>query len=218
MRALTLAARLQLATRININFLPHAIYRPEACLQTTLRAAAQLQFPIDRIQFEIVESEKVADDGRLAEIVKEYRRFGFSTAIDDFGAGYAGFNLLVDFQPDYIKLDMKLIRGIDSDRARQEIVRSLIALCRTLSIGIIAEGVETADEYRWLFEAGVALFQGYYFARPAYESLPVIDFADYRLKPGLYALVERHEGAKSDEGPRPLSDERRSGARAASDL
>lgn len=113
---------------------------------------------------------------------------------------------------------MKLIRGIDSDRARQEIVRSLIALCRTLSIGIIAEGVETADEYRWLFEAGVALFQGYYFARPAYESLPVIDFADYRLKPGLYALVERHEGAKSDEGPRPLSDERRSGARAASDL
>lgn len=187
-RALTLASRLRMTTRININFLPHAIYRPEVCLQTTLRAAAKLQFPIDRIQFEIVESEKVADDGRLTEIVHEYRRLGFSTAIDDFGAGYAGLNLLADFQPDYIKLDMKLVRGVDSSNRRQDIVRSLIALCRQLSIGIIAEGVETSEEYRWLFDAGISLFQGYYFARPLYEGLPVVAFADYRRRRALYAV------------------------------
>jgi len=189
-RALTLATRLQMPTRININFLPHAIYQPELCLQTTLRAAAELRFPIERIQFEIVESEKVADDGRLAEIVAAYRRLGFSTAIDDFGAAYAGFNLLVDFKPDYIKLDMKLVRGVDSSRSRQEIVRCLISLCRRLSIGVIAEGVETADEYRWLFEAGISLFQGYYFARPLYEALPLVAFAQFRLQPQLYAIAE----------------------------
>ncbi len=188
-RALTLAARLHSPTRININFLPHAIYRPELCLQTTLRAAEVLGFPVDRILFEIVESEKVEDDGKLEEIVLEYRRLGFATAIDDFGAAYANFNLLVEFVPDFIKLDMKLVRGIDSSSNRQEIVRSLIGLCRRLSIGVIAEGIETADEYRWLFDAGISLFQGYYFARPAFEALPSISFPELRARPGLYAAA-----------------------------
>jgi len=203
-RALTLASRLRMSTRININFLPHAIYRPELCLQTTLRTAAKLRFPTERIQFEIVECERVADDGRLTEIVHEYRRLGFSTALDDFGSGYAGLNLLAEFQPDYIKLDMKLVRGVDSSRRRQEIVRSLIALCRQLSIGVIAEGVETADEYRWLFEAGISLFQGYYFARPLYEALPSVAFADHRVKPALYALhAAGAAGPRLRNGTRP---------------
>jgi EAL domain-containing protein (putative c-di-GMP-specific phosphodiesterase class I) len=113
--------------------------------------------------------------------VTEYKRLGFTTAIDDFGAGYSGLGLLVDFQPDLIKIDMKIVRDIDSNPPRQAVVRSIVALCRELRIRIVAEGVESLAEYAWLANAGIELFQGYYFARPAFEALPAIDFERLRL-------------------------------------
>ena len=70
-------------------------------------------FPVERIIFETVEGERISDGKWLTEVFREYQRIGFLTAIDDFGAGFAGLNLLADFQPDIIKLDMDLIRGID---------------------------------------------------------------------------------------------------------
>ena len=92
------------------------------------------------------------------------------TAIDDFGAGFAGLNLLADFQPDIIKLDMDLIRGIDQSRPRQAIVRGTVAMCEELGIQVIGEGVETADECSALHDLGIHLMQGYLFSRPLFES------------------------------------------------
>ena len=92
------------------------------------------------------------------------------TAIDDFGAGYAGLNLLADFQPDLIKLDMALIRDIDKHKGRQAITRGIMQVCSDLSIRVIAEGVESREEVMVLRDLGVALFQGYYFARPAFQA------------------------------------------------
>jgi EAL domain-containing protein (putative c-di-GMP-specific phosphodiesterase class I) len=172
-KALTLAAQLGMETKLNINFLPNAVYRPEACIRATLAAARRVNFPTERIVFEVTEGENVLDINHLLGIFKEYSRLGFATAIDDFGAGYAGLNLLANYQPDYIKLDMDLLRGIDLRPARQAIVRAMIAVCRELSISIVAEGVETEDEYAWLFRHGIDLFQGYLFARPAFEALPL---------------------------------------------
>ena len=113
------AARLGLRERLSINFMPNAIYRPELCIRSTLQAAREHDFPIERIIFETVEGEEVSDGKWLAEVLREYQRIGFLTAIDDFGAGFAGLNLMADFQPDLIKLDMDLIRGIDASRSRQ---------------------------------------------------------------------------------------------------
>jgi EAL domain-containing protein (putative c-di-GMP-specific phosphodiesterase class I) len=70
----------------------------------------------------------------LVDIFRAYKRFGFQTAIDDFGAGYYGLTLLADFQPDLIKLDMELVRGIDTDFVRQRIVCGVLAMCRDLGI------------------------------------------------------------------------------------
>lgn len=169
-KAIQLAAQLGMTSLLSINFMPNAVYRPELCIRTTLEAAKTYGFPIDRMIFEITEAEKVEDHGHLRNIVEHYKQRGFLTAIDDFGAGYSGLNLLAELQTDLIKLDMALIRDIDKHKGRQAITRGIMQVCSDLSIRVIAEGVESREEVMVLRDLGVALFQGYYFARPAFQA------------------------------------------------
>ena len=174
-RSVEMAAALGMTSMLSINFMPNAVYEPSRCLRATLEAALRTGFPVERIIFETTEDERV-DDAYLKQIFATYRAQGFKTAIDDFGAGYAGLNLLADFQPDIVKIDMALIRGIDRDRARQTIVGALAAVGQLLGIQVIAEGVEEAREALVLRHLGITLMQGYLFARPAFEALPRVDF------------------------------------------
>jgi len=169
-RAIATAARLHMQSRLSINLLPNAIYRPDVCIRTTLEAARAHAFPVERIMFETIEGERVADGKWFAEVLREYQRIGFLTAIDDFGAGFAGLNLLADFQPDIVKLDMDLVRNIDQRRAAQSIVKSVVRMCQELQIEIIAEGIETVDERACLQDYGVRLMQGYLFGKPLFEA------------------------------------------------
>jgi EAL domain-containing protein (putative c-di-GMP-specific phosphodiesterase class I) len=172
-KAIELAAYLGIESYLSINFMPNAVYQPELCIRTTLETATAYGFPINRIIFEITEAEKVTNHKQLREIVEYYQSMGFLTAIDDFGAGYAGLNLLADIQTDFIKLDMALIRRIDQDKVRRSIVKGILLVCRELTIEVIAEGVETYEELSVLQDFGIELFQGYYFAKPAFKSLAV---------------------------------------------
>ncbi|WP_428505974.1 EAL domain-containing protein [Roseateles sp.] len=165
-------------TRLSINFLPNAVYRPEACIRTTLAAASHHGLPLERIIFETTEGERVGDGRWYAEVMTEYRRIGFLNAIDDFGAGYAGLALLADFQPDLIKLDMGLLRDIDSHGPRQLIIKAVLGLCREMGVQVIAEGVETRAERDWLWSQGAHLMQGYLFARPAFQGLVAAEQID----------------------------------------
>lgn len=168
-RAIELAARQAPAdVRLSINFMPNAVYEPRACIRLTLETAERVGFPVNRIIFEFTENEAV-DTRHLLNILQTYRSIGFSTAIDDFGAGHAGLNLLARFQPDIVKLDMDLIRGIDTDRARRIVVRHTLAMLADFGITAVCEGVETQDELAALRDLGVDLIQGYVFARPAFE-------------------------------------------------
>ena len=106
--------------------------------------------------------------------MQEYQRLGFKTAIDDFGAGFSGLNLLAEFQTDFIKLDMALTRHVESDKTRQSIIGAVTNVCRDLGITPIAEGVETYQEWETLKDFGIELFQGFYFARPRFQSLATI--------------------------------------------
>ncbi len=169
--AIKLAAELGMQSLLSINFMPNAVYRPELCIRATLAAAEKYHFPIEQIIFEITESEKVDDLSHLRDIVDHYRQRGFKTAIDDFGAGYAGLNLLAEIQADIMKLDMALLRNIDKRRSSQIIVRGIIQVCNELGMTVIAEGIETYEEFAVLQDMGIELFQGYYFARPAFQSL-----------------------------------------------
>lgn len=176
LKAVELAAKLRIPCLLSINFLPNAVYKAATCIRATLAAARRFDFPTERIIFEITESEELVDKEHLKGIIHEYQRQKFMTAIDDFGAGYSGLNLLAEFQPDIIKLDMALVRNIDTDPVRQAIVQGILGVCRVLKIEVIAEGVETLGELRHLEGLGIYLLQGYLFARPAFESLPDVSW------------------------------------------
>jgi len=180
-KAIKGASQLNLQEHVSINFLPNAIYKPEVCIRTTLEAARVHSFPLERIIFEVTEGERIEDGPWFAEILREYKRCGFKTAIDDFGAGYAGMRLLADFQPDIIKIDMDLIRNVDSNRPRQAIVHSLVRLCGEMGIQVVAEGIETSAERDFLYDAGIHLMQGYLFAKPAFRSTASIDPSAYTI-------------------------------------
>lgn len=171
-KAIELAARLGIECYLSINFMPNAVYSPERCIRTTLKAAREYDFPTERIIFEITESERIDRVEHLRNIVAHYREIGFLTAIDDFGSGFAGLNLLAEFQTDIVKLDMELVRDIDSDRRRQAIVRGILQTADEMGIRMIAEGVETTAELTCLRALGIDLFQGFLFAKPAFERLP----------------------------------------------
>ena len=172
--AIALAVRLGIDCHLNLNFLPRSLHNlPESILHT-LEAADRCGLERQSIILEVTEGEVIDNPVEFAQLINEYRSVGLKVAIDDFGAGYSGLNLLADFQPDQIKIDMNLVRGIESRGPRQAIVRAIAQACRDLGIEVIAEGVETEREYRWFADQGVRLFQGYLFAKPAFESFPPV--------------------------------------------
>lgn len=186
-KAIRIASQLQMQSALSINFLPNAIYRPEVCIRSTLQAAARHGFPVERIIFETVEGEQISDGKWLAEILNEYKRIGFKTAIDDFGAGFAGLSLLADFQPDIVKLDMALVRDIDTNTVKRTIVRNTLNMLRDLGIQPVCEGIETLAEHDVLRDLGVDLMQGYLLAKPALEALSPVAWPDQAAPVALSA-------------------------------
>ncbi len=169
-KAIKMASALGIGCGLNINFLPNAVYEPAACIQSTLITAAQTGFPLNRLTFEIVEHEDIADIEHLQRIITEYRRIGFRTAIDDFGSGYSSLARFADLKPDVVKLDRAVVQNCDQDETRRAIVIHMVRLCHDLNIKLVVEGVETEAEIAALQTAGVRFMQGFYFARPAFEA------------------------------------------------
>lgn len=175
-RAIAFAAELCFRSRLSINLMPNAACQPSLGIEATLIAADAAGFPVERIIFEFTEGELVQDRLQLRDTVRAFQSRGFQTAIDDFGAGHSGLNLLADILPDLIKLDMGLVRGVHRDRGRRAIIRGVSAFCRDLGIALIAEGIEERDEWLTLQDLGVHLFQGHLFGAPALESFTVPHF------------------------------------------
>jgi EAL domain-containing protein (putative c-di-GMP-specific phosphodiesterase class I) len=171
------AGLLSTPAKLSINFLPNAVYDPKACIQLTLKTAAAIQFPTDRLIFEFTENEQMVDPAHVSRIIDSYKQMGFGTALDDFGAGHAGLNLLARFQPDIIKLDMELVRGLDASLPRRIIIEAVVKMCDTLGVAVIAEGIETEAELEALRALGVRYIQGFLFAKPEFERLPVVQWS-----------------------------------------
>ena len=123
-----------------------------------------------RIVLEITERVSLDDVTSLPERLIDLRKRGFRLAVDDLGAGYAGLSSMAQIEPEYVKLDMSLIRGIDEWPTKQKLVSSMAHLCDDLGMLVIAEGIETTAERDALGPTGCELLQGYLFAKP--ESRP----------------------------------------------
>jgi EAL domain-containing protein (putative c-di-GMP-specific phosphodiesterase class I) len=138
---------------------------PELILSGALSPVLQ-GADLHRVVLEITEHASVPDYARLLEALAPLRALGLRIAVDDTGAGYASMRHILSIEPDLLKLDMSLTRGIDHDRKRRALASALIAFARETRIGVIAEGVETAAELRALRALGVTKVQGYYLGRP----------------------------------------------------
>jgi EAL domain-containing protein (putative c-di-GMP-specific phosphodiesterase class I)/CheY-like chemotaxis protein len=119
-----------------------------------------------QVVLEITERAALDQIHELASRVTRLRTLGYRIAIDDLGAGYAGLTSFAQLEPEVVKVDMSLVRGIDRSAVKQKLVRSIIALCTELGIQLVAEGIETPEERDTLITLGGDLCQGYLFARP----------------------------------------------------
>lgn len=173
--ALKTAATKKVSQKIFINFIPTSIYDPEFCLKSTEKWAKQLEFDPSQIVFEVVETESVEDQEHLKRILEFYRSQGFKIALDDVGEGYSGLNMLIELQPDIIKIDRKIITDIHQNKLKQSVYKALYNLSKEQNITVLAEGVETREELQTIQDIGADLVQGYYFAKPSSEPIRKLD-------------------------------------------
>jgi EAL domain-containing protein (putative c-di-GMP-specific phosphodiesterase class I) len=164
---ITAAAAAGISAHLFINFVPTSIYDPKSCLRSTIALLDQYGIRHDRIVFEVIESEEVEDPQYLLEILRTYRQAGFQVALDDLGAGFSSLNLLHMLRPDFVKLDIALVRDIDTDPYKAMLAAKIIEAARALDMTVIAEGIEKPGELRWLRDNGAHLLQGFYLGRPA---------------------------------------------------
>jgi diguanylate cyclase (GGDEF)-like protein len=121
------------------------------------------------IIFEITERHIITDMQGFKSTIEHYRNQDYQIAIDDVGSGYSGLNLISDINPNYIKLDMKLISSINTDSLKYALVKGMVELSKNSNISLIAEGIETYAELETLVNLGVQYGQGYFIQKPDVE-------------------------------------------------
>lgn len=169
--AITNAAKNKIDKKLFINFLPSVIYDPNECLKTTIALIHKYKINPDQITFEVVETEDITNTDHLTNILDFYRDRGFKIALDDVGSGYSSLNNLIKLKPNYIKIDIEIIRDIHKNKLKQAVFESLLSMVKDTSIKTLAEGVETREELEYVVKNGVDLVQGYYFGKPEKEPL-----------------------------------------------
>jgi EAL domain-containing protein (putative c-di-GMP-specific phosphodiesterase class I) len=145
-----------------VNLHPNELLDPELTDPSSLLVSMA-----SRVVLEITERAPLSSLEEVRERCAELRRLGFRIAVDDLGAGYAGLTSFAVLDPDIVKVDMNLVRGIEGSAVKRRLVSSVVSLCREMEMLLVAEGVETTAERDVLAGMGCDLFQGYLFARPA---------------------------------------------------
>ena len=166
---------LGLPGRLFLNVNPLSLMEPTFRPGETLRLLSEVKLPPERVVIEITEQQPLDDYDVLKAAVAHYTEGGFEIAIDDLGAGYAGLRLWSELRPSYVKIDHHFIENISTDNVKREFVRSIGGMATRLGCRVVAEGIETAEDYAVVQSLGVRLHQGYHLARPLAE--PVRDHA-----------------------------------------
>jgi EAL domain-containing protein (putative c-di-GMP-specific phosphodiesterase class I) len=156
-----------LPTTVFVNINPVSLGEASAALAETRAMIDRLGIPRQQVVFEIVEMDSIVDTAAFGQVMREFQTLGFRFALDDLGSGYSGLNLVHQLKPDFIKLDMALVRNVHTDAYKAVITQMVLELARRLGLKTIAEGVETLGELDWLRQHGVDYVQGYLIAKPA---------------------------------------------------
>jgi EAL domain-containing protein (putative c-di-GMP-specific phosphodiesterase class I) len=164
-RALRGACGIDPGSKLFLNILPSSIYDPDFTELRIRRALEELVIGPANLVLEISEREAISNFQIFREAVDHISRLGVGIALDDTGSGYSSLEAAMEISPDFLKVDMTLVRGLEDDPQRQELLRSLHRLSHNMNARLIAEGVETEAEFDALVELGVELGQGFLFGR-----------------------------------------------------
>lgn len=192
-------AELQLPGKLFLNVSPECLVQAERRHGETLGYIHEVGINPDRVIIELTESHPTYDYDLLREAVRHYRAMGFVIAIDDLGEGFSSLRLWSEIRPEYVKIDMHFVQGINQDPIKLQFVRSIQEIAEKSGTVVIAEGIETDAELLMIRDLGVSCGQGYKIARP--HANP-----DTRLTGDLFAQLRQngvsiypHETRRSHE-------------------
>ena len=152
--------------KLFLNTEPKAFLDPVFNVERLKKQIGKHGLTSTNLVLEITERSAISNYKEFSSRLDEFRKEGFQVAIDDAGSGYSSLQAIAELRPDYVKIDMALVRNIDTDSIKQDLISALVKFSESSKTPIIAEGVETALEFEKLVEMGVQYAQGFYFARP----------------------------------------------------
>ncbi|MDP2810379.1 MAG: GGDEF domain-containing protein [Rhodocyclaceae bacterium] len=155
-----------LPDRLFLNVSPECLLKPGARSGETLNSIRELGIDPSRVVIELTENQPTFDFELMREAVRHYRAMGFSIAIDDLGQGFSSLRLWSELSPEFVKIDKHFVQGVEGDAIKRQFLRSIQEIARKSGTSVIAEGIEIAGEMRHVRSSGIALGQGYFFARP----------------------------------------------------
>jgi len=159
--------QLNLPGKLFLNASPETLFQPNFRSGRTLNLLKKIGLDPDRVVIELTEHSPLENYEAVRDALKHYKEMGFEIAMDDLGSGYSGLRMWYELRPDYVKIDRHFMCDIDTDKVKQQFVNSIKNIARELNCKIIAEGIETENEYRFIEKMGLQFCQGYYISRPA---------------------------------------------------
>lgn len=159
-------AELALPGKLFLNVSPECLLQRDVRHGETLGAIQELGLNPDRVIIELTESQPTYDYDLLRDAAMHYRAMGFQIAIDDLGEGFSSLRLWSELRPEYVKIDMHFIQGINQDPVKLQFVQSIQEIAEKTGTQVIAEGIETQPELLLVRDLGIAFGQGYHIARP----------------------------------------------------
>lgn len=155
-----------------LNISPNILSDPSFRQGETRTVIQEMGLRPEQIVFEITEHHAIQEYQAFRKLIIHYKEQGYQIAIDDVGTGYSGLVTLMQVKPDFVKIDMTMIRGMEKDRTKQDIVRAIHQISNGFSGTVIAEGIETQEELECVMRCGVEYGQGFLLGRPSPEISP----------------------------------------------
>ncbi|MFU8789440.1 MAG: GGDEF domain-containing protein [Methylobacter sp.] len=183
-------ADLDIREKLFINASPLVLLQPEFKKGETLRLLGHYGVNPRSVVIELTEHKPADNYEIMRASAKHYRSMGFAIALDDLGAGYSGLRLWSELLPEYVKIDKHFIHCLHDDPVKLNFVRSIQSMASSLNCNVIAEGIETEDEFKAIEKLGISHAQGYYFARPTMMPVEKIDSS-------LFTTPDRSQEYKS---------------------
>ncbi|PKF63041.1 hypothetical protein CW745_06355 [Psychromonas sp. psych-6C06] len=159
--------RLKLAGKLFLNASPDTLFQPDFRAGQTLKMLEKAGLSADRVVIELTEHSPLENYQMVREALQHYKEMGFEIAMDDLGSGYSGLRMWNELRPDYVKIDRHFMDGIGSDKVKQQFVISIKNIAAELGCKVVAEGVETAEEFRFIEKIALPFCQGFYIAKPS---------------------------------------------------